>query len=64
MGGGQLLHVVDLAIGGTPAVVGVAVPTGHTGLGVARLGRGRWRRRWGRTPGVLLVPAVGQQDGH
>ena len=66
VGGGQLLHVVDLAIGGTPAVVGVAVPTGHASLGLAQLGRGRWRRRsrCRRAPDVLFVRAAGQQDGH
>jgi hypothetical protein len=63
VGGGQLLHVVDLAIGGTAAVVRVAVPTGPTSLGLPQFGRGRRHRRRGRRPVVLLVPAAGQQDG-
>jgi hypothetical protein len=55
----QGFHVVDFAIGGRAAVIGVAVPTGEAGFGVAGL-RGGCGGRRGRNPHVLLVGAPGQ----
>ena len=54
----HFLHVVDFAIRGRTAMVGVAVPTGDAGLGVA----GRHRARRGRAD-VPLMAAARQGQG-
>lgn len=41
MGSGELLHVIDLAVGGASAVIGITVPTGDTALLLADPGSDR-----------------------
>ena len=57
--GGELFHVVDLAVGGGAAVIRMAVPAGESGFAVwiSRCVRGS--RRGG---GVMLLRATGERQ--
>jgi hypothetical protein len=64
VGGGHFLHIVDFAVGGGASVIGVAVPTGYAGFGVADLDgnrRGAPRRNRRIYMSALLVAATGKR---
>jgi hypothetical protein len=64
MSGSESAHVIDLAIGGTAAMIGFAIPAGEATFGVARLNVDERRRNAGDRTAASARGAQDEREAH